>query len=310
MARDLDRADDVQESLDSMETQGNILRIPEGRTPVYILNSEYADGYAHWVKAKGGGVSPRVVCAGGVEGKGWVPEECPICALVAALYKKAKSIEAKHGETDEVKTLRKSASNIRAKYEAHFLAVKGELVKERVKGGKKMVPDFEDGQVGILSLTRQQFEDFVYLRKSDKLPFMKDGEDLTNRIIVLDKRKRGKSTYATTEFIPSKRTSDPPDLEYDEEEFDLEEDFEVDEDDLENAADLSRKSKDDDDDDFEDDDVDFEDDDDDDDDAAIDDDFLDDDDDDLEEAEEEKETKKKKSSGKKKKSTSKKKKKR
>ena len=291
-----------------MESQGsNLLRIPEGKTPIYILNSEYADGYAHWVKVKGGGVSPRVVCAGGIAKKGWDPDECPLCAIVASLYRKAKSIEAKRGETEEVKALRKTAGNIRAKYEAHFLAVKGELVKVKVKGGKsKKVPDFEDGQVGVLSFTRQQFEDFIALRKSAHFPFMKNGEDLTNRILILDKAKRGKSTYATTDFIPAKRTSDPPEVEYDEDEdeFNLEEAFEVDEIDLDKAADLFQKGGKEPEDDDVDEDVDFEEDDD---DEDVDDDFLDDDnldDDDKEEVE----TVKEKKSSKKKKSTSKKKK--
>lgn len=236
MAKDLGKDDDVQESLDSLESRGgNILKIPEGKTPVYILNGKYADGYAHWVKLAEG--NARVVCAGGTEAKGWAPEECDLCTRVAALFKRAKTIEQKHGDTDEVKSLRRVAGRIRAKYEAHFLAVRGELVKEKQRDGtKRAVPDFDEGRVGILSFTRQQFEDFVGLRKSETFSFMKDGEDLTNRVLLLDKRKRGDSIFATTEFIPSKRVSDPPDVEYEEDEFDLEEDFVVDTERIEGAA--------------------------------------------------------------------------
>lgn len=243
MVKDLGKADDIQESLDSLESRGGqFLRMPEGKTPIYILNSEYSDGYVHWVKTAEG--NQRIICAGGLEGKGFAPDECGICKYVAELYQRAKKIESKHGENDDVKSLRRIAGRTRAKYEAHFLAVKGELVKEKQKdGSKRSVPDFDEGQVGILTFTRQQFEDFISLRKSEEFPFMKDGNDLVNRVILVDKKKRGGSDFATSKFIPSKHVTDPPDVEYEEDDFDLDEAFAADEQQVERAVEYLRSGK-------------------------------------------------------------------
>lgn len=239
MARSLENEDDVQAAHDSFEDQNTskVMKIPEGRTPVYFLSPSYEDGYVHWVTLPEGG-RKRLVCAGGLEGKGWATEECPICGIVAKLYRQAKEIENEHGKTDEVEQLRKRASGMRAKYEAHFLVAKGEMIKEKRDGKKVLVPDFDEAEVGILSMTRQQYESFTALRSSDAYPFMKGSADLVNRVIVLDKAKRGDSAFATTEFIPAKSKSDAPDVEYDEEEFDLEEDFAFDGEELESVAEL------------------------------------------------------------------------
>ena len=274
MAKEIDNEEDVQGSLDSFERSGsNVLKIPEGKTPIYLLSGEYQDGYVHWVNIAGN--ITRVVCLGGVEGRGWAPDECPICKYVAEMYGKAKKLEESHGKEDKrVKALRKKAGRLRAKYEAHFVAAKGELVREKTGSGKKrFVPDFEDCDVGILSCTKQQFEDLTSIRKSEKYPFMNGGKDLLNRPIVVDKRKRGDSIYATSEFIPSKRTSDL-DVDYDEDELGLDSDFEIDEESAEAVVELLQKpaeSTDEDDVEFEKADS-----------ADIDDDFLDDVDDDFE----------------------------
>ena len=79
-----------------------------------------------------------------------------------------------------------------------------------------------------MSMTQKQYQDFVGLRGSEDYPFMKSGADLLNRAIVLDKRKRDKSLYATTEFTPSKRQSDPPEVEWDVDELNPENDFDID----------------------------------------------------------------------------------
>jgi hypothetical protein len=239
MSKKITNDEDIQESADSFESQGGKnLKIPEGKTPVYFLSEDYADGYVHWVTLPDGG-RKRLVCLGGLEGKGWQPDDCPICGLVARLYKTAKDAEKKDGETSGVRALRKRAGGLRAKYEAHFLVAKGEMVKEKNKEGRKVfVPDFEDSTVGILSMTKQQYELFTGLRSNESYPFMKGAPDLVNRIIVLDKAKRGESNFATTEFIPARAKSDPPEVEYDADDFDLEEDFVVEEEEVSSAAEL------------------------------------------------------------------------
>ena len=242
MARDIEKDDDVQESLDSIEQRrGNIVKIPEGKTPIYILNSEYSDGYVHWIKSSEGPM--RIVCGGGLEGKGWAPEDCGLCKKTAGIYSRAKSIEGKRGKDDpEVRKLRRFAGRIRSKYEAQFVATAGEMVREKRAGGKfAYVPEFEESdrlQVGILAFTRQQFEDFTALRGSEESSWIRSGKDLVNRIIVMDKKKRGKSDFATIKFFPSKKASDPPDVEWDEDELDPESNYEIDEERIEEALEL------------------------------------------------------------------------
>jgi flagellar biosynthesis GTPase FlhF len=241
MAKDLTNEEDVEQSVADAEggRQSDNIKIPEGKTPVYILKSDYADGYVHWVNLPEG--PSRVVCGCAEDHKGWDPENCPLCKITAQLYGKAKKLENEEGkDTPAVKKVRAQANRIRSKYEAHFLAVAGELVKEKVGPGKFVwSSDFENARVGILSMTRQQFNDFTALRNSpDKFPFMKGPSDLCNRAIVLEKSKKGNSDFATTDFIPSKRSSDPPEVEYEEDDFDLDSDFEVDAERLEKIAEL------------------------------------------------------------------------
>ncbi len=232
----IDNEDDVDETRAGIaQDGGKTLKIPKGRTPVYILNSEFSDGYVHWVDVLGSPI--RVVCGGGFEGKGWAVDDCSICKKVAGLYQKAKSLKKKEGpEGDGVTKLQKKAGRIKAKYEAHFLAAQGEMVKEKREGKKVSVPDFDNAKVGILTLTRQMYEDFTSLRDKEEYPFMHGAKDLTNRIIVLSKSTKEGSTYATTDFIPAKSPSDPPEVEYDADEFDLDEDFVIDEEQIEKVA--------------------------------------------------------------------------
>lgn len=236
--KSLDNDDDVENSLESSKNErsdGHFLRLKEGKHALYFLSNDYAEGYVHWVSTPEG--ARRVVCSGGLDGKGWAADTCPICAEVANLFKKAKKHEDSHGKDNAVTNkLRKRARNFRAKYEAHFLAAAGTFI--RVKQGTEKIwePDFDDAKVGILSLSREQYENFTALRNSEQYPFMKGGADLTNRVIVYDKAKRDDSTFATVEFKPAKKPSDPPDVEYDESEFDLEEAFVIDEEEVEKMS--------------------------------------------------------------------------
>ena len=232
MSKQLDNDQDVKQSLDSMESDGKTLKIKEGRTPVYILDSTYEDGYIHWIGGK------RIVCAGGLEGRGWAPDVCACCKKVEAAFKKAKQLEGKSKKAAE-KT-RGTARGARAKYEAQFLAAVGELVvmKDPKTGNKRKVPDFDEARVGILPFTAKQFEDFTGLRSNENFPQIEGPEDLLNRVIILDKKKRGESKYPTIEYIPAKSPSDPPEIEYDRDEFDLAESFIIDEEAVINGAKL------------------------------------------------------------------------
>jgi hypothetical protein len=223
--------EDVKKSLASMQDQSGLnLKIEEGKTPVYILEEDYFDGYVHWVSV--GDRRFRVVCAGGIEGHGFAPETCKICAYVMSEYKRAKQL-AKDGNDRESGKVKDSANEMRGKYEAMFVAAKGDMVLTKdSKGEKKLVSDFDDATVGILQMTQRQYEDLLATVKSDEYPHVKATSDLLNRAIVLDKQKRDsggrKARYATIKFIPSRNQTPKPKVEYKKEDYDLESMFAID----------------------------------------------------------------------------------
>jgi hypothetical protein len=242
------------EKFDEESGSSKNLKIKEGQvTPIYILSKDYQKGYIHWVRA--GGKVIKVACAGGEEGKGFAVDQCPVCSVILEMYKKAK-------ENDDEK-LKKKANSARAGFNAKLIAAQGELVIEKKNGKKIKTADFsEDVKVGILTLTEKNFTDFTALRGSEEFPFIKKMKDLRSRAILLDKRKREGSIFATTVFKPVAEITDPPEVEYDEEDFDLEEEFTVNKDDLKKAAKLLQREldKDEDDEDEDDDDAEVEDD--------------------------------------------------
>ena len=240
MAR-LDKEKDIAHSEESLSEPGQSknLKIPDGKTPVYILSPDYADGYVHWLSLPDGS-RLRVVCGGGLEGKGFAPTECALCKKTVETYRAAKNSTDKK----EAMILKEQGNQMRAKYSAEFIAAKGEILWEKDKstGKKTPVPDFDEAEVGILNLSQKQYRDLIGLRGSQKYPFIKTGGDLLNRVIILDKGKHedtpgSSGGFSTVIFIPSKRTSDAP-VEFDTKEFDTKADFEIDEDQIKSAVDL------------------------------------------------------------------------
>jgi hypothetical protein len=226
MAKNLTNKTDVDASKEATAQTGQVLKIESGKTPVYFLSSEYMDGFIHWVGPKG--ERARVVCLGGLENKGWDPEACPICAKVKALYERARALEDA-GKKEAGETIRKEANDARAKYEAQFIVAKGEMVKAKTEDGtKQFMADFDDAVVGILALTRKQYDNLIKLVEGDAYDHVKTFDDLFNRAIVLDKAIRGNASMATIEFIPSRHQTAPPALKWDKKDYDIEAAFAVD----------------------------------------------------------------------------------
>jgi len=239
MGKKLTNEQDVQSTRKSFEANSKILKFDENtKTPVYILDDSYEEGFVHWVNLPGG-KSVRVVCGGGMDGKGFDPTNCKICNHMVEGYREARNLEAEDAKAADA--MRKELNKCRANYSAEFLAVKGELltVKDPVTKKKTLSADFDEYEVGILALTEAQFNGFVGLINNENYPFMKSNADLLNRVIILDKRKRAKNgkeaKYASVEFVPLKNKFDSPEIEFDKEEFDTKKDFEIDEEKIEKA---------------------------------------------------------------------------
>lgn len=235
MAKDFKNKADVDCSIENQESGGGkTLKIPEGKTPVYFLQSTYEDGYVHWVEVNG--TRMRVVCSGGLEGRGYEPEKCEICAYCAEMYAKAKQTDNPE-KSDKIKKLGNEAH---AKYEALFIAAKGEMIVVKEGAEKKKMADFEEAEVGILPMTSTQYQAFKGLLDGEKYSQVKSPEDLFNRAIMFDKAKRdtakGKARYATVAFVPAKSQSDPPTVEWKPEDFPIADAFVIDHGQVKKAA--------------------------------------------------------------------------
>lgn len=223
--RDFLNQSDVDAALEDGNTRSTgsrQIRFADGLTTVWILSRNHEYGQVHWIE--GDNDKPkRVVCGGGAENQGWAPDECQLCDYVRGLYAAARETQNKR-EADGYKA---QAARMKAKFEATFIAVKGDIVKTRFKapgGGYKdmMVPTFdtEDSFVGLLSLSYAQYKSFVGLVKEDTYPFITGLDNLLDRPLVFEKKQRGNDRFKTVHCRPGSRTpQEIPDLEWDEESF-------------------------------------------------------------------------------------------
>lgn len=237
---------DVKASNAALSSAGMNLTIEKGRTPVYFLSAAYADGYVHWV-GSGGKSNFRVVCGGGLEGKGYAPESCKVCKWMSEVYDKATQLQSA-GKPKQAQVIRNTANAVHAKYELLFVAAKGEMLvsKDKRTGKKVGVPDFDEAEVGTLSMTKKQWQDFQGLVEGGRYDEIESKKDLFNRIIIIDKRNRAtdgkKDRYPTVEFIPSKKQSDAP-IEVDLKDYPLGERFIVEAKTIDEVAQMLRHGK-------------------------------------------------------------------
>jgi hypothetical protein len=178
---------DVRGTLSALEGGGNFFRLQKGINYVAILDAEYAEEFVHFVKVQG--KTRKVACLGGLEGKGFAPEACPICKQVLAFYEEAQEL-AKGGDEGEADIVKKKGNRLRAVYQAYFQVANGEPLKVLEKGKRVMRADFEkfDGVAKVLPLSDARFKAIVSLIHSDEHSEIESGEDLVGRVlkIVLD----------------------------------------------------------------------------------------------------------------------------
>ena len=234
--KSLGSEEDVASSQEAAQGQERrpFLKIPSKKTPWYLLSLHFSDGFRHWVDLPTGGRTSITCLGDSQQDKGWAPEACALCAYTAALYQKAKALGDERGAP-----FKKDAGNIRAKYEAHFQAIRGErIVKEDRNGKRVYVPDFNmdddesEVEVGILSLSHSQFLQLVGMKDDDEMPHVKNGKDLVNRVLWSEKKKRkgrsGGGDYTEVKWTAAKKQTQCPEVEVSKE-MDITEDFEVDE---------------------------------------------------------------------------------
>ena len=241
--KSLSNEKDVQGTRKAMEqAQSRFVGIPDQKTPWYFLNLDYADGYVHWYDVGSG--ARRVVCAGGLEGKGFATDDCPICAYVLELYQEAKRLKDEEGDEAKAKQLKDRANRLRAKAEVQFKVARGQRTLFKTKTGKKWIADWdmedEDSTagIGVVSFSEAQFEGLTGMIKGDDTPFITCGDDLGNRVLWTKKeRRKGKTggKYSAVVWDADEEETDMPEIEVDSEllEMDLTENFGIDEEEVE-----------------------------------------------------------------------------
>lgn len=228
--KSLGSKDDVTASRDAVqESEGRTyLGIPDSRTPWYILSLDYVDGFNHWVNIPGGR-REKVVCMGDpVEDGDWAPDDCLICARRLEMYDMVKELTGK-AATD----LKKEANDMRAKHEVHLIAIRGvRILTKDAKGQKRYVADFDledeesTTEVGVMTLTHAQWVSLTDLVDDENIEHIKDGEDLANRILWTEKKKKNKKNrFKEVFWTAEKRKSEPP---CELPDLDISEDFEQD----------------------------------------------------------------------------------
>jgi hypothetical protein len=246
--KDFTNEDDVKSSDSLTKDNSRIIKLQDDeKTPIYLLESHYSDGFAHWVPTASGD-TVRVPCAGGVEGNGRAPHECPICAYVNDLYNRAQKSKGKLAED-----LKHEAGRMRGSYEIYFVAAKGAINVVKIEGNKrKTAVEFDDPQVGLIRFTKAQYNELRGIPA--KYDYIKTNRDIFNRFLIVDKRKRGDDEWASVEFQPAVKPTARPDVDIPED-IDLDGMFEIDMDRAKSALSLHLSDDDEESVDFEDDDA-------------------------------------------------------
>jgi hypothetical protein len=207
------------------------------------MSLDYADGFVHWVDI--GGQVRRVVCAGGLDGKGFAPDDCPICSYVVGLYQEAKELR-EAGHTAKADKLKNKANRMRGKLEVQFKAIRGafEIERDRKTGKKIKVVSFDqededlDVSPGIIALSSSQFDGLTGLIKGEDTPFIEVGDDLGKHYLITKKeRKKGRSGGKYSQVVwdaEEEEVSEVPDVEIPKEltEINLEDNFQINDEEL------------------------------------------------------------------------------
>jgi len=200
----LNNDSDVKNTRSQGEGNSSFLKLEEGHNFILILEPEYSEGYTHWVTA--GGEAYKRTCSGGLEYRGWDPDNCPLCALALEQYELKK--EAKeNGDKKLAEEYNEKGNDLRSGYFAYFKAVKFGVITERkkLKGKDKTVkvsvPDFEEIKVGKLRLTYSQINKLFELVGDDECEEISEGQDLLEYVVDFVKLKEGNKRYAEVKQV-------------------------------------------------------------------------------------------------------------
>lgn len=227
MPRSLGNQEDVARTSKAAEGHGGqqFLSIPDAKTPWRLLSLDYADSFVHWVEVSGNRRPVR--CGGGIEGEGFKPDDCPICQHMLGLYQDAKALRA-DGDEAKADKLKNHANEMRGQLQVVMKAIRGQyaLMKDPKTKKKYRVADWdmEDSEtnveVGLLSLSKAQWEGLTGLIGGEDTPFIESPEDLLSHTLFTEKERRKGRTgakYSAVVWGAEEEESEMPDIEIPEE---------------------------------------------------------------------------------------------
>jgi len=217
MKSSLSKDKDVLKFTNVENSSGRYIRFGKEKTIVRFLSDNFVGDFVHVLKTDEKSIFKVFACLGGVEGKGYSPDSCPICAegkkhwdrrkeiMADPKFKKSVNLKA-HAEVEKEK-----GKMFQTQKTAVMIGVQGELKK--VKGKSKIV--FEDN-AKYLQMSKAQWKKLTeeIFENEDYKEFMKSFDDLLNRNLAFIKMKkkgdRGQFTEVTIQ--PSKKKSPTPDI--------------------------------------------------------------------------------------------------
>jgi len=136
MAIDLGNEKQVDESWERAgkddEYSPDFIQIDKGRNYVALASKKLEEGYGHFIETNG--MKTFIPCEAGIEGEGYAPRKCKVCALANKIYKIASTF--KDSDKNMEKIWKNKASEIKASLAYIFLGVKGREITEMKKNKK------------------------------------------------------------------------------------------------------------------------------------------------------------------------------
>jgi len=208
LANENDTAE-VNRVIERNSNSKKIIKI-ENKAYIRIMSIEYNTEFVHFIDKK-----PYVCLGDFSKDEGYAPKKCPACASVEKKWNQYNEAK-KEKKENLMKKILDEINDIQTQHQTAMGAVKGNITTEENEDGEleSRIVWEKEAKCLLLSsaqwrkLTSSIFEDYEY---------MKSSKDIINRsLLFVKKSKTNKKTnnkYSEIEIKPSKKKSDPPEIE-------------------------------------------------------------------------------------------------
>jgi hypothetical protein len=222
MQGNLDNQKDI-DNVSNANSKGNkdYIKFKKGKNFIRLLSKDFVGEFEHNFRIGKRFVS--FVCLGGLDKKGYDPDNCPACKIAkehfwdkrAKLQDNSKFDKSKKLQA-EANQLTKEGKELITRQTTKMAAVYGEAVKVKDKASGKIMyePEWEE-EAKIIAISPTQW-DKLTKNIFENYSFMESSEDLINRNLIFSKGtgKKGEEVKQNTpiEIKPEKKKSDPPEI--------------------------------------------------------------------------------------------------